>query len=39
VAGNLIDMFARLVAADDLEMWRGIDVPTLRIDGLSVAGD
>ena len=39
VAGNLIDMFARLVAADDLETWRGIDVPTLRIDGLSVAGD
>lgn len=39
VAGNLIDMFARLVAADDLEIYRGIDVPTLRIDGLSVAGD
>lgn len=39
VAGNLIDMFARLVAADDLEVYRGIDVPTLRIDGLSVAGD
>ncbi|KUR72203.1 modulator protein [Novosphingobium fuchskuhlense] len=39
VAGNLIDMFARLVAADDLELWRGIDVPTLRIDGMSVAGD
>jgi PmbA protein len=39
VAGNLIDMFARLVAANDLELYRGIDVPTLRIDGLSVAGD
>lgn len=39
VAGNLLDMFARLVAADDLEIYRGIDVPTLRIDGLSVAGD
>ena len=39
VAGNLLDMFARLVAADDLEIFRGIDVPTLRIDGLSVAGD
>ncbi len=39
VAGNLIDMFARLVAANDLEIYRGIDVPTLRIDGLSVAGD
>lgn len=39
VAGNLVDMFARLVAADDLETWRGIDVPALMIDGLSVAGD
>jgi hypothetical protein len=32
VAGNLIDMFAALVAADDLDIHRGIDVPTLRID-------
>jgi PmbA protein len=39
VAGNLIDMFAALVAADDLDIHRGIDVPTLRIDRLSIAGD
>lgn len=39
VASNLIDMFARLIAADDLDIHRGIDVPTLRIDALSVAGD
>ena len=39
VAGNLIDMFARMIAANDLEIHRGIDVPTLRIDALSVAGD
>jgi PmbA protein len=39
VAGNLIDMFAAMVAADDLEIQRGIDVPTLRVDGMSVAGD
>lgn len=39
VAGNLIDMFAAMTAADDLETYRGIDVPTLRIDGLSIAGD
>jgi PmbA protein len=39
VAGNLIDMFAALIAADDLDIHRGIDVPTLRIDGMSVAGD
>ncbi|MFM6830723.1 MAG: TldD/PmbA family protein [Novosphingobium sp.] len=39
VAGNLIDMFAALVAANDLEVYRGIDVPTLRVDGMSIAGD
>ncbi|NMN05807.1 MULTISPECIES: TldD/PmbA family protein [unclassified Novosphingobium] len=39
VAGNLLDMFAALVPADDLKIERGIDVPTLRIDGMSVAGD
>lgn len=39
IAGNLNDMFAALVAADDLDIHRGIDVPTLRIDGLSIAGD
>ncbi|WP_226017665.1 TldD/PmbA family protein [Novosphingobium sp. FKTRR1] len=39
IAGNLIDMFAALVAADDLELQRGIDTPTLRIDRMSVAGD
>lgn len=39
VAGNLIDMFANLRVADDLVIERGIDVPTIRIDGMSVAGD
>lgn len=38
IAGNLIDMFARLVAADDLEFRYGINVPTLRIDGMTIAG-
>jgi PmbA protein len=38
VAGNLKDMFQRLVAADDLEFKTGIDAPTLRIDDLTVAG-
>jgi PmbA protein len=38
VAGNLKDMFLRLVAADDLEFKAGIDAPTLRIDDLTVAG-
>lgn len=39
IAGNLIDMFAALTAANDLEIYRGIDVPTLRLDGMSIAGD
>ncbi len=38
VAGNLKDMFLRLVAANDLEFRSGIDAPTLRIDDLTVAG-
>ena len=39
VAGNLIDMFAALIPANDLERIHGIDVPTIRIDGMTVAGD
>jgi PmbA protein len=38
IAGNLIDMFAALVPANDLEHRRAIDVPTLRIDGMTIAG-
>jgi PmbA protein len=38
VAGNLTDMFLRLVAADDLEFKVGVDAPTLRIDDMTVAG-
>jgi PmbA protein len=38
VAGNLKDMFARLTAADDLEFRYGVDAPTVRIDGMTVAG-
>jgi PmbA protein len=38
VAGNLKEMFLRLVAADDLEFRTGVDAPTLRIDDLTVAG-
>jgi len=39
VAGNLIDMFAHLSPANDLEWHRAINVPTLRIDGMTVAGE
>jgi len=38
IAGNLKDMFAAMTAADDLEFIRSINVPTLRIDGMMIAG-
>jgi len=38
VAGNLIDMFRRMTIGSDLEFRRGMDAPSIRIDGLSVAG-
>jgi PmbA protein len=38
VAGNLKDMFARLMPANDLEFRYGTDAPTVRIDGMTVAG-
>lgn len=39
VAGNLIDMFATLTPANDLEWHRGINVPTIRVEGMTIAGD
>ncbi len=38
VAGNLIEMFANLTAASDLVFRRGTDSPTVRIDGMTMAG-
>jgi PmbA protein len=38
IAGNLKDMFRNLVPADDLRFERATDVPTIRIDGMTVAG-
>jgi PmbA protein len=38
VAGNLRDMFRTVTPANDLEMIHGTDAPTLRVDGLTVAG-
>jgi PmbA protein len=38
VAGNLKDMFLNLTAANDLEFRYGTNAPTLRIDGMTVAG-
>ena len=39
IAGNLLEMFGQLTAANDLEVYRGIDTPTLRVDGMTVAGE
>ena len=39
IAGTLPEMFRALVPASDLELVRGLDVPTFRIDGMSVAGE
>ena len=38
VAGNLKDMFANLTPANDLTFRYGVDSPTVRIDGMTVAG-
>ena len=38
IAGNLKDMFARLTPANDLAFRYGTHAPTIRIDGMTVAG-
>ena len=38
IAGNLLDMFAHLTPADDLVFRRGTDAPTVRVDGMTMAG-
>ncbi len=38
VAGNLREMFLHLTPANDLEFRRGTDAPTLRIEGMTMAG-
>jgi len=38
IAGNLKDMFLNMEAADDLELRFGMDAPTVRIDGMMIAG-
>lgn len=38
IAGNLKDMFRHMQAANDLEFIRSVNVPTLRVDGMMVAG-
>ena len=38
IAGNLVDMCRQLSAANDLEHRRAVNVPTLRVEGMTVAG-
>ena len=38
IAGNLIEMFRELVPANDLEFRFGTNSPTVRVEGLTVAG-
>lgn len=38
IAGNLKQMFINCTPASDLEIRHGVDAPTLRIDGMTVAG-
>ena len=38
IAGHLIDMFRSLTPANDLEFRYGTNAPTLRLEGLTVAG-
>ena len=38
IAGHLRDIFRTLTPADDLVFKYGMDVPTIRVEGLMVAG-
>jgi PmbA protein len=38
IAGNLKDMFLAMTAADDLAFRHATNVPTLRVDGMTIAG-
>ena len=38
IAGNLKDMFMHITPANDLKFHYGTDAPTIRIDGMTVAG-
>ena len=38
IAGNLAEMYRQLTPADDLELIRAVEVPTLLVEGMTVAG-
>lgn len=39
IAGNLRQMFLNMVAANDLEFLHATNAPTLRVDGMTIAGE
>ena len=39
IAGNLMDMYLNITAANDLQFRYGVNAPTLRVDGMTVAGE
>ena len=38
IAGNLKDMYRNLTPANDLVFRYGINAPTIRVDGMTIAG-
>lgn len=38
VAGTLLDIFQHMLPANDLRFRRGTDAPTIRVEGLTIAG-
>lgn len=38
IAGNLREMLPTITAADDADRWRSRQVPSLRVEGLTIAG-
>ncbi|WP_316861566.1 TldD/PmbA family protein [uncultured Cohaesibacter sp.] len=38
IAGNLVDMFARMIPADDLTFEHAVNAPSILIEGMTVAG-
>ena len=38
IAGNLLDMFRNLQPANDLQFRYGVNAPTVRVEGLTIAG-
>ena len=38
IAGNLKDMFGNMTPADDLTFRRGVNAPTVLVEGMTLAG-